>query len=281
MPIEYNGFLYRSKKHPVLQYIFDKYNPEHDSSIKIIPFTLQDITEGYNALRIDKPSSISNTILDLVRTDRGIQGRLPQSIIDLGYDLRKKTGSKSRGESWAGEFVFVGIGNRLSMWLEWPEPNRIVSIDSSKIPQDVLALIKNDEGALFSVMDYCDVLSQAIAGEPNTILRVQHPIKLQPNEIDGLYFRNFDGVLTLFPVEAKALSTRDPHNLDQLRGGIQVLSEQYGGIVRTIIPLAAKMIPNGIMIGVLEPLGIGQIDYNPILTEVIQVVFTPPILRWQ
>ena len=42
-----NGKEYRSQKHPLLEYIFHKYNPKNDTSVKSIPFTLADISEAY------------------------------------------------------------------------------------------------------------------------------------------------------------------------------------------------------------------------------------------
>jgi hypothetical protein len=61
---------------------------------------LSDISEAYRACGIPEPASISNTILDLTRKNNGIQSRLSQSLIDLGYDLRKKTGPHSTGGNY-------------------------------------------------------------------------------------------------------------------------------------------------------------------------------------
>ncbi len=116
--VEYQGKKYRSKKHPVLEHIFNKYNRDKNTSQKIIAFTLKDINEGYQACGISEPASISNTILDLVRQKRSIESRLPQSIYGLGYDLRKKTGPSP--DNYAGEFIYVGVGNAIQSWLNWP-----------------------------------------------------------------------------------------------------------------------------------------------------------------
>ncbi len=57
------------------------------------------------------------------------------------------------------------------------------------IPSEIRPYLCNDEGALFSVIDYCDVLSQILYDQKNNIvLRIQNPMKWQPNEIDGFYF---------------------------------------------------------------------------------------------
>jgi hypothetical protein len=131
-------------------HIFQKYfNPLRPEESLV--FYLTDISEGYAATGQSEPVSISNTILDLCRKDRGIAARVPDEISSLGYDLRKKTGQDARGHKFAGEFVYVGVGNSLKSWLIWPEEPEIFEVDSTKIPAIVRTLIRKDEGALFSV----------------------------------------------------------------------------------------------------------------------------------
>src|SRR5690606_21450309 len=135
-----------------LEFIFNKYNPERLEK-DIIQFTLKDISDGYRACNIPEPASISNTILDLTRKNKPIGSRLPQSIYELGYDLRKKTGINKDGLSLAGEFVHVGIGEVIDSWLFWPETFSIedtYTVSSSNIPSKILPYVRNDEGALFS-----------------------------------------------------------------------------------------------------------------------------------
>ena len=108
MSIVHNGRAYSSKKHPMLEYIFNKYNPQQDTLQLEIHFTLDDVSEGYRAEGIKEPASISNTILDLTRKANHISSRLPSSIYDLGYDLKKKTGTAPNGGSYAGlSFLLV------------------------------------------------------------------------------------------------------------------------------------------------------------------------------
>ena len=283
-----NGKKYSSQKHPLLEYIFHKYNSKNDTSIKMIQFTLADISEAYrnvevytvdikgNKKRIREPASISNTILDLVRQDRGIHARMPDSLIQLGYDLRKKTGS-----NLAGEFVYVGVGNVLSSWITWPtNPSKII-ISSTSLPDLILDYLRKDEGALFSVIDYCDVLSQALYSKHGVVMRVQHPLKWQPNEIDGFYIGLIDGVKTLFPIEAKALTTHDEINLDQIAGGVNTISLNLQNTHTHIVPVAVKMIRNGILIVVFSTCEAGEnIDYVNV-QKTIEVTFDPPITAWQ
>ena len=295
MPRRYirEGRQYRSKKHPLLEYIFRKYNPKMDNSIKSISFTLADIHEAYENTdivlyksngtqeSIGEPASISNTILDLVRQNRGIESRLPSSIISLGYDLRKKTGPAPNGANYAGEFVYVGVGNVLRSWLEWPKKIEEITISSRSIPPHVINYIRNDEGGLFSVIDYCDVLTKILGKGAFRVFKVQNPVKWQPNEIDGMYLYEENNIITLITIEAKALTTGDLINLDQVLGAINKVTSEYRYSEAIILPLAIKMITNGMMIAIFAKCKTGtQFDYIE-LTKAIQVTFNPPIQVWQ
>ncbi len=275
MPYTYNGKKYRSMKFPMLEHIFNKRTENGTKGIgDNHTFTLRDISEGYAACGIPEPASISNTILDLTRQDRGIQARLPTSIIELGYDLRKKTGDASNGVSYAGEFVFVGLGNALSSWHLWSEtPDRTVVIQN-KIPPKIARYLSNDEGALFSAIDYCDVLSKALYDLDNVVIHVQNPMKWHPNEIDGLYLSDFEGYDTLYPIEAKALSTGDQINLEQMLGGYRTIKEKIPHV--QIIPLGIQMIVNGMRIGVFR-----ENDDQIEIAQYLQVTFNPPIQSFQ
>lgn len=265
----------------MLEYIFEKYNPKKDTSMQIIHFTLKDVSEGYRACGIDEPASISNTILDLTRRSNDISSRLPESIYSLGYDIKKKTGPSPNGGNYAGTFVYVGVGKVVQSWLTWPNDMENIEINSAKIPSEIRHLLRNDEGALFSIIDYCDVFSLAIYGGKHRVMRVQNPMKWQPNEIDGFYFGHIDGEETVFPVEAKALTTKDDINLEQLEGGIQTVLTKLKGRNFTIIPLAAQMVENGIRIAVFEKCQTGQPDYEVKLTRAVKVTFKPRIESWQ
>lgn len=278
MPI-INGKHYQSMKHPMLEYIFLKKNPECLTDLEVIAFTLEDISEGYRSLGMKEPASISNTILDLVRKKRPISSRLPPLIYNLGYDLRKKTGESPEGKSYAGEFVFIGVGNEINSWLDWPEKyDHEIVVSSCGIPNGILEFIRCDEGALFSVIDYCDVFSKVFLGQPNSIIRVQNPLKWQPNEIDGFYFSNRNNCIQLFPVEAKALTTGDDINLEQMQGALQVIVPKYHHREIVLTPLAVKMVKNAILIAefkslntlnnkfpMLEPFKFHKVTFDPII----------------
>lgn len=283
MAYEHQGKTYSSKKHPMLEYIFNKYNPNRNTEQEIIQFTLKDISEGYKYCGISEPASISNTILDLTRKRQPISSRLPESIYDLGYDLRKKTGNNAAGESFAGEFVWVGVGKVIDSWLSWPETfdsKDIFTISSQKIPSYILPYIRNDEGALFSIIDYCDLLSQIFNFGANSIIRVQNPLKWQPNEIDGFYIGKHGEEEILFPIEAKALTTGDDINLEQMLGAIKMLHIKFTSPHLFIQPMAVKMVPNGIHIAIFEkcPAGTDVSILNCIRR--VSITFAPPIASW-
>lgn len=284
MAFKLNGKSYSSKKHPMLEYIFKKYNPNNSTEQTHITFTLKDISEGYRSHGIAEPASISNTILDLTRKNTPISSRLPKSIYSLGYDLRKKTGRNENGENYAGEFVFVGVGNVIESWLSWPETfsdDCILTVSSSEIPSQILPYLRNDEGALFSVIDYCDILSKALRKKDNSIIRIQNPLKWQPNEIDGFYYgdsENNQGVL--YPVEAKALTTEDDINLEQMMGAIKMMHMRYEKEDISLCPLAVRMVKNGIHLAIFENLAAGSDIKDLVCVKKIHIQFDPAIVAW-
>jgi len=244
---------------------------------KNIPFYLSDISEGYKAVGLQEPASISNTILDLCRKNGGVNARVPESISALGYDLRKRTGPDEHRRNYAGEFVYVGIGNELNSWLVWSNSPDEIEIDSKALPSLVKDLIRNDEAGLFSVIDYLDVLSQVLG---RTLFRIQNPMKWQPNEIDGFYASTTDGEIHVYPVEAKALTTKDEINLDQMEGGFKTvllkLKEKEHGYKIHVQQVAVRMIRNGIDIAIFPE------NLAPVQPErYVRVLFNPSIENWK
>lgn len=286
MPVEFRGGAYRSIKHPILEYIFDQKTNGKTQDLQMNhAFTLQDIGAAMDALFDElhyRPTSYSNFVLDLTRKNTPITSRLPQSLIDLGYDLKKRTGQAANGENYAGVFVYVGVGNAVNTWLVWPtEPTKRLIVQN-RLPERVAMYLANDEGALFSVLDYCDVLSHALYATPNTVIRVQNPMKWQPNEIDGLYVTTPQApvdAITLFLVEAKALSTRDDINLEQMTGAYRTLAQRQPDV--QIVPLGIQMTINGLRIAVFDGRHImSDSDDNLQFQQDILVQFDPPIVAW-
>lgn len=280
-------------KFEVLEHIFDEKTLNKTQHIGTdIDFTLRDVGNAMMATCGALPASRSNFVLDLTRKDSGITRRLPQSIIDCGYDLRKKTGrvpGTSR-ESYCGTFVFRGMdahGNTIPLkdWLKLDEEavQRTIEIDN-RVPDLVREFLSNDEASLFSVIDYCDILSQ-VMGKP--IYRIQSPMKWQPNEIDGFYVAQDGRVIEIYPVEAKAISTKDDINLVQILGQYHTLREKYtrNGYSLVVRPVAARMENTGMRLAILEHNALYDPRRNPTadmfhIHEVVQIVLNPPLQAW-
>ena len=225
-----------------------------------------------------KQASLSNFVIDLTRVNRGIECRVPPYIQERGYDLVNV--KKYKLERIAGAFKFVGIGHEIKSWLEWPDSMPTVEVDSSPIPRIVLDLIRRDEGALFSIIDYCDILSKVFtfkSSEEVKIIRVQHPLKWQPHEIDGLYASEDPG--TLYPVEAKALSTHDQVNLYQMRGELETMKMNYKKM--PICPVGCQMLDDGMRFAIFPIIGfLQEVPRELIPEKYVRVILKPELKAW-
>lgn len=270
-------------KHDILGKIFNKKFAGVPSQQPEIEIYFDDIKTAARQLSQTLPVSISNFILDLCRKNNGLEARVPEVVRNAGYDLKKATGnsSKKHRKRLAGRFVYVGVGKEVQSWLIWPIPNHVIMIDSRQLPPLVRRLLRRDEAAMFSVFDYLDVLSQALGLSSNGIQRLQAPMKWQPNEIDGLYFRDAEANLTLYPVEAKALTTNDEINFEQLVGGYRVVVDKMGSDSEAasidVVQIAAQMVTNGVRLAVF-PKNVEPQQSN--IANCIQVTFDPPITAW-
>lgn len=279
-------------KHDVLAYLFKLKTDDGTKHIgENIDFTLREVGESIIATGGTPPTSWSNFVLDLTRKKNTIGQRLPVYVIKHGYDLRKKTGHVpgSNSDNYCGTFVYRGFddkGNTIPIqdWLEWGLPDRKVIIEN-KVPELVRKFISNDEAAMFSVIDYCDILS-VILGQD--VQRVQSPMKWQPNEIDGYYISQDKRNIFVYPVEAKAASTSDDINLVQIKGQYNTFIERYTRDDFNLIirPIAARMERNGMLLAVLEHNPLYNSERNseaPMFNviEVVQINLDPPLVAWQ
>jgi len=271
------------KKHDILEKIFEKKYGGDSSKQSEIEIYFDDIKTAARQLSQTLPVSISNFVLDLCRKNGGISKRVPENVRRAGYDLKKATGTSRHrhGKRLAGRFVHVGVGNEIESWLVWPDPHVELTIDSSSLPNPVRNLIRKDEAAMFSVVDYLDVLSKAFRLPDRAIQRLQAPMKWQPNEVDGMYFRSDGADLILYPVEAKALTTQDEINLEQLMGGYRVVVDKMqptaGVTSLDVVQVAAQMIQNGIRFAVFPA---NEVPSKSVVPYCIQVTFSPPIEAW-
>lgn len=239
-------------KMAVLEYVFDRKTENGTKCLQCdIDFTLKEVGEGIVATGGIPPTSWSNFVLDLTRKRSSIERRLPESIIKRGYDLRKKTGPVPGGDNYCGTFVFRGFDDEgktipIHDWLEWGCPDRSVTV-KNRVPELVRRFISNDEASMFSVIDYCDILSVVLEQK---VMRVQAPMKWQPNEIDGYYVSQNARNIFVYPVEAKAASTSDDINLVQMYGQYNVFIEKYKRNSFSLIvrPIAARMEKDGMLL---------------------------------
>ena len=278
-------------KMDVLRYLFNQKTSNGTEHIgEDISFTLSEVGEGIIATGGTAPTSCSNFVLDLTRKKAHISKRLPQEVIQYGYDLRKRTGRVigDGGDNYCGTFVYRGFdenGNTIPIndWLEWDAPDRTLTI-TNNVPPLVRRFISNDEASLFSVIDYCDILSQVLG---KTVLRVQSPMKWQPNEIDGYYVTENARNTFVYPVEAKAVSTNDDINLVQLYGQYKTFIQKYTRNDHSLIirPIAARMEHTGMLLAILEPNPLydenrnrGADMFN--IIEIVRVVLSEPLAAW-
>ncbi len=279
-------------KMAVLEYLFME--KTQNGTVRIgedIHFTLREVGEGITATGGTPPTVWSSFVLDLTRKKNTIQQRLPASVISYGYDLRKKTGKVpgNSSESYCGTFVYRGFdadGNTIPIqdWLEWGVPDREIIVENT-VPPLVQRFISNDEASLFSVIDYCDILSKVLG---QTVYRVQSPMKWQPNEIDGYYIAENSRNIFVYPVEAKAVSTSDDINLVQINGQYNVFIEKYKRDSFSLIvrPIAARMEKDGMLLAIMEhnpmydPTHNREADMFNIV-DIVKVKLNPPLTAWE
>lgn len=176
MAFEYKGKKYRSYKHPILEYIFDKALTVVSELPDEIIFTYEDIRQAMDTLGIrrDKQASLSNFTIDLTRQAASHESRVPPSVWERGYDLDRVPEREAR-HNVAGRLIRKELKPR-EPWIVWPEIDDTNTITiSNQTPPEIQLYLGKDEGALLSVMDYCDVLSLAIHNQLGTVKRVQHP----------------------------------------------------------------------------------------------------------
>lgn len=268
-------------KMQILSHIFwSRYSPENPQPI--IDFYLSDVGEAGEMLGMTLPTSYSNIVLDLCRQNRGIDRRLPGDVVAEGYDLRKKTGPDATStRRFCGQFVYVGLGNEINSWLRWPTQEVEIKVDPRDLDKVQRSLLRQDEAALASVVLGLNLITKITNYQYDQVMLVQTPIKLQPNEIDALFFSTIGDKVILFPVEAKALTTGDEINIDQLAGGYRTLKQEAArllpGQTSVVRQIAAVMVENGIDFAIFDE------DVEPgadVPFKFLKVVFEPPLSVW-
>ena len=125
------------------------------------------------------------------------------------------------------------------------------------------------------MIDYLDIFSKIMG---HKVFRVQNPMKWQPNEIDGFYTATVNGKTFVYPIEAKALTTGDDINLDQMEGAFRtVINKMDGlGLKVSVQQIAIRMIENGIDIAIFSS------NLAPVTPEKrARIKFDPEIENWK
>ena len=117
--------------------------------------------------------------------------------MDIIAKLAEELGIRKGQAEAAVKLIDEGNTIPIQDWLEWGEPDREVMVEN-RVPELVRQFISNDEASLFSVIDYCDILSIILDQD---VYRVQSPMKWQPNEIDGYYIARNARVGRCYPSE--------------------------------------------------------------------------------
>jgi hypothetical protein len=247
-------------KVPILRDLFfKKFDPENPQDRIIVPITeVVDCADKYGY----RPGNIHNFFKDLVRT-----GKTPKGVADiaeLGYQIVQTDGG---GEfvRLQGEIDAVGLSDDLPA----------IEIGSNGIPKEVYDLVRTDEGGALSVVEYCGILD-LIAGAK--VFRVQSPVKVAPNEIDGLYVYEKEGKRTIFTAEAKSKGS-DVILKHQIYGAAEKALKFFGEQVDRIVPLGIKIArDNTIYVAVFQPFTLE--NPKPEVHEIFRYKIDPIPQQW-
>ncbi len=212
------------------------------------------------------PKSLYNFFVDLTRSERGRS--TPENAVRAGYlVVRAENG---------GKFVRHHPNMRVGP-VEFPAEITESRIDASAIPELVRPFLRSDEGGLLSAMEYVQVLDRHFGEQPGSVKRIQVPVKVQPNEIDGLFAFRRAHVTVLLPIEAKSKG-RDAVLYEQVYGAAARAAALYPRPNLSLLPLAAKIDQDGSLV-VLEFEPYAQENRRPAVRRIERYRLhpTPPL----
>jgi len=253
---------YRSYKPPVLLRIFfRKFNP--DDPKDIIPAPIIEVIQTIEEFGLRRPGNIHNCFKDIVRN-----GKMPATlkpITDLNYEIRQVDGG--------GEFINSDREDLRDV-IDLPSmPAKI--LNSSTIPPNVFDLIRTDEGGILSAIDYSNLLDDGFGAD---VLKIQAPVKVQPNEIDGTYFCILNDRRVLLSVEVKS---KGPDVLlkYQLFGGAKQAQKHFGMSVDVVLPVGIKLEKDNSVFVVVFP-EITEADPWPVVDYILRYELEPVPTSW-
>lgn len=201
-----------------------KYDPKSPQDRIEIP--IREVVDYLDQNDISRPGNIHNFFKDLVRT--GKMPRFLAEIADNGYQLVQTDGG--------GAFV-KSDREDLDDIVTLPKDQEALDVSSNDMPKLTFDLVRTDEGGVISVIEYCGILGLIFEAD---VFRVQTPLKVQPNEVDGCYIYEKDGKKTLLSVEAKSKGS-DVLLKHQIYGAAAQSSKHFGQLVDRIVPLGVKI----------------------------------------
>jgi hypothetical protein len=250
-------------KAPILNNLFfTKYDKENPQDRIII--LIDEVMEYAQENSITLPGNVHNFFKDLVRS--GKMSKQLSDISNLGYQLNQI----DRG----GEFI-NDPGNDELGFVVLPDDIPSIKINSNSIPKDVFDLIRTDEGGVLSVVEYCGLLD-TIAN--SKVSRVQSPVKVAPNEIDGLYVFKKDDERIVFTAEAKSKGA-DVILKHQIFGAAKKAQDIFGEQVDGIIPLGIKIADDN-TIYIVVFCQFTNDDQHPNISKIFRFQIDPIPLHW-
>ncbi len=219
-PSQFKGY-----KGPVLRRIFfRKY--DHKNPQDIIPAPILEVIDTIEEFGLKRPGNIHNCFKDIVRNGKMHRDLGP--IVDLNYEIRQV----DRG----GEFINSDREDLRDI-IDLPEDQKIIKVNSASIPAQVIGLIRTDEGGILSAVEYSEILNQMTKCK---VLKVQSPIKVQPNEIDGGFLYEQNGKRIFLSIEVKSKGS-DVLLKYQLFGGAKQAQSNFGELIDKVIPIGIKL----------------------------------------
>lgn len=255
---------FRGYKAEALHYLFfARYDRDHPQ--ERIDISTEEVRR-YLERQGKAPGNIYNFFKDIVRN-----GKMPRDlshIAQLGYSIVQIDGGGAFVRSNNSELVDVIDISRYSVIED--------VLDSNLIPPLVWELIRTDEGAVISIVEYCRVLEQIMGVQQ--IFRVQAPLKVQPNEVDGCYVFEQENSRVLLSVEAKSKGS-DVLLMHQIYGAAQQALNNFGQFVDMVRPIGVKIQPdNRLLVVVFAPYH--DLQRAPAIERVYLFTFSKVPFQW-
>lgn len=233
---------YRGYKAPILLYFFfsqfDATDPQE--IIEASVYEVRSIAEKLDMVDRLPELNLANVFKDLVRN-----GRMPRylsPVEELGYEIRQVHGG--------AEYFNVQMRPELRDVIDLDSSIRCQDWTSKKIPSIPFHLIRTDEGGVLSALEYSGLLSHIFKSD---VQRIQSPLKIQPNEVDGCYvWKNDDQEVVMLSIEVKSKGG-DVLLKHQIIGAARGALRKYNELLNIVIPVGVKLAKdNSLFVGIFK-----------------------------